>query len=284
MTLPDLFAPLIASFAITIFILFLARTVAHRSPQAASYLAESIAPGAGFLGGSLQVRGFPKFPPIDSTGWLWWMIVLILLLAPFRKRLPGFEKIFPPTALAILSFLLLKPFIGRSWNGFETVASIVGTFLIWFVGYFLIGRIRHAPRPSQPLFLLAIGTMALAILLTLSGTLSYGLYALALSDVIAASALWSIRPFLRTPLLDSGPAAIVIAIPWIGLLLGGYFFAQLPVVAAILAVFALTTFALPEIPKLRRLPAVPFFLLQLTWLLLPLLLAIFSTGKINSRF
>lgn len=279
MILPDLLPPFLVSFAIALVVLFLAGIIARKNPSTANLIASSIAPTAGFLSGTLFVRSFPELPPSDSIGWLFWVMILTALLAPIKNRIPALEKGFPPAAIALLSLLLLKPFIGQPWSRFESVLWIGSIFLIWLTAYLFIDRLQKAPRSWKPLVLLVIATTGLALLLTLSGTLSYGLYALTLSGAIAAPALCSIGPFRPVFPFDLRPATILIAIPSIGLLFGGYFFAEMPTTAAVLTLVSFTAFALPSISKIKRLRAGSLFLFQLAWLIFPLLMAIVWTGR-----
>lgn len=270
MTLPDLLAPLLSAMAVSAFVLLLSAALALWKPGLAQRVSTWIAPSAAFLAGSLFVRGLPRLPPADSAGWLWWAVAGAAIAGPLFRHPPRYRN---PAAFVVslgLSCALLQPLAARVWASSVSMFWIGGTATVGSMAWLLIDRAGSARSVWQPLLLLLFAVFALSTLLSVSGTLSYGLYALALCGAVAAPALASILPVFRTLLPDPRPASAVIAIPWTGLLLGGWFYAGVPLLSVILAVISLSAFALPAIPTLGDRSSARLFTLQILLLAFPL--------------
>jgi hypothetical protein len=288
MTLLDLLTPLLTALSATLFVFALSAVLNRYKPHAAQKLAIWIAPATGFLAGGYFVRGFPRFPPIDAASWLYWTISLIAVIGFFvSSRFRPLQNAGRLTIASGLAVLILRPLIGRFWNGFESLPWIGGTAFLWFLVWQTLAHAIRFPQNSdrgKPLLLIWIATVGLSILLTASGIASYGLYVLALSGAIAAAGLASL-PQVRKVVPDFRPAPALIAIPWMGFLSAGYFYADLRFLPMALSVLALaTTLLLPQIPRLRKLKPVTLFTLQLLWLMALQVLALFQTLKNSPDF
>lgn len=288
MTLLDLLPPLLTALLATVFVFAISVGLNLYKPHAAQALSTWLAPASGFLVGGYFVRGFPRFPPIDAASWLYWTIPFVAIIGAFLgHRFRHLQSAGRGLIAAALSFLLLRPLIGRSWNGFENILWIGSIALLWFVVWQILAHARQfsqTPRHGKNLLLVWIAVTGLSILLTASGTASYGLSLLALSGTIAAAGLASL-PRIRRVVPDSQPAPALIVIPWMGFLVAGFFYADLQLVPAILSILALTTtLLLPQFPSLRNLKPRTLFSVQLLWLVFLQCIALFLAVKNSPEF
>lgn len=193
--------------------------------------------GFGYACGHFMATGWTGFPPVDTTNWLPFFALVAALLGILH------EASAAPSWLRLLAFAVFSA--GAMWLLVRPRLQGEGTFgqgLLWVgclaVGMVVLGAVsdglcQHSPAPSAtPLFLL-IACGGAAIALMLSGSMLLG----QLAAVLAATVFGSFLLGLRQVALGKGVAPVFATLLF-GLVVSGYFFAELPALSALLLAVA----------------------------------------------
>lgn len=280
----DLFVPMLTALGASVVFLGIAGALSLWKIEVARRVAQSVSPAVAFLFGAFLVRGFPPFPAAEAAGWIWWAVAAAAVagVMPFG-RAAWLRWVGRAVAIGFLLFLILRPLLGRSLEGREAFLWIAATALAWALGWAAIDQGRRAPRSWHPLLLLLMVSIGLSILLMVAGVASYSQYALALAGAIAGAGVWAL-PCVRRFLPDPRPSAAVVALPWVGLLVAGYFFAEMQWMDALFALVALLAFFLPLWPWSKKLRPLRLLLIQVGWVMLCFALAIVSAYSNAPKF
>jgi hypothetical protein len=269
----DLLGPLLLAMVVTSAGLVLAALLGLWRPEGSRRVARWLTPAAAFLLGAWLVRGIPPLPPREAGGWIWWAVAATALTgfaAPPRLWLIWTGRV---GAILLLLFLLLRPLLGRAWEGLDALLHVALFGLLWLAVWWMMDRAQKATTAWHPLLVLLLATVGLSILLMVSGTATYAQYALALGGMVAGAGVWSL-PGLRRWVPDSRPATALLAVPWSGLLISGYVFAEMQPWSALLAAVALLALVFPVLPHLKRLRTRSMVTIQVGWTILVFIAAI----------
>lgn len=273
---------MILAMAGAVLVLVLAAFLSLWKPEAGRRTATWIAPAVGFVAGSFLVRGWPPFPARDAVGWVFWTVLLVAVIGAVAPKTPRWSRwIGPAFALSGLLYLMLRPLIGRVWEGSAVFVWLGGIGLVWLAAWVAMAQSHRAAQGWRPLALLLLSTIGLSILLIVGGTASYAQYALAIAGVIAGAGLGSL-PGARRLIPDSRPSAVGIVIPWMGLLVAAHFYADLPITVSVLATVSLLSLVFPWVPKLKNLSGAWLLAIQIGWTMLALVIAIVMTHQAQS--
>jgi hypothetical protein len=256
--LPTLVAPLAtASAALLVLTLGLAERIGDRGRAATTA-------AVGFLAGSVALTGWPRWPPVEAMQRLFFVVALAAALAWFidtgRRTLSLAVLRGVLTALQLV--LLLQAPMQHSWSRGESAAWLAGLFLLglgmhWSWGSSLA---REGDRPDRLAGVVRILLLCgIAALLGMSGSARLAQLAGALTCGAGVVEVGS-RVLGRRPW--SGGAALVLVTAALGLLLAGYFYAELATWPAILAVLSCLLLGVPlgRSPASRLLALAPLAL------------------------
>ena len=196
-----------------------------------------LAIGIAYFAGHLFIAGWVRVPPSDTTNWLPYFALAAALLGASCATLPTSRwsrvLIFALFSAGALT-LLLKPKFQYGWSQGEGLTWVVclmcAMVLLAVILDALTRRSTAAVETPAILLVACAGTFGA---LMLSGSMLLAQYAAVLGGAIFGSLVFS----ARNVALGRG------IVPLLSLLLGvllvsGYFFAELPAVAALLLAFA----------------------------------------------
>lgn len=196
-----------------------------------------IAIGFAYFAGHLFVAGWGSFPPTDTINWLPFFALVTAVLGALCGVLTikaSVRVLIFALVSAVALRLLLKPKFQYGWSpgeGWAWVAFLGCAMVLLAIILDALGR-RSATAVEVPAFLLIICAGTFGALM-LSGSMLLGQLASVLTAAVAGSLLFTVRKVA----LGRG---IVPLFTLLGgaLLLGGYFFAELPATSAVLLAFA----------------------------------------------
>ena len=214
--------------------------------KSASRCAGAIAIGAGYVAGHVLVAGWSPFPPRHATHWLFWfaLIGVIAVAADALVRPKGTVRLFAWAIICTIACrLILQPKFSYAWSAAEGWLRVFATAF----GVVILTCCLHLVerRPFGTVTLFSVTTVFCGggcLALILSGSLLLGQLACILSAIAATCFLLIIA--VRAPFHPSGavtPLSLVCA----GLLLSGFFYAELPTASALLLALAPAAALLP---------------------------------------
>jgi len=238
----------------------------RRGDRAAQPWGPALAVAGGFLFAYVGIAGRPPLPPVAAQGWLVYagaaavLVAVIATMLPPRGRL--IDTVLSAALLVVTAWLLsrpraeaidpvtmekIDPRVFWAWTIGSAVAMVAWYFAMEWLA-------RRRPGGGLPLLLSAAAGSA-ALVLVDSGSMSLGQITggIALPLLVLAAAGW----WFRDLSLARG-GALAVAVTLLGMLLAGYYYAELtPRNLAILAGAPLAAW-LAEIPPLRRRPRAGF--------------------------
>jgi len=212
--------------------------VVARRWRRASRCAGAIAIGAGYIAGHVLVAGCAPFPPRSATHWLFWFAVIGVIGAAADALVRPNGRIRLVTWAIICTTacrLILQPKFSYAWNaaeGWLWVFAIALGVVDLTCCLDLIER-----RPFGPATLFSVATVLCAgtcLALILSGSLLLG----QLACVLIAIAVTCFLLITVTGPFHPGGAAVPLSLVCAGLLLSGFFYAELPAASALLFALA----------------------------------------------
>lgn len=201
----------------------------------------SLAIGAAFVAAFVAASGWPRFPPVESTQRLFYWVALIALLGFVwaRRKASAPPWPLPVAAVAFLLWGMLRSPIEHRWTSLQAAIWLLALLALGWAVYKALA-VSHSVTGGRAaleatvvrlaVFGGAAGVLALsgtARLAQLMGAVVCGLL------VVEAVAAWRRRTAWRPG------DAMAPTVATLGLLLGGYFFAELAPWPAILLVGAL---------------------------------------------
>ena len=207
--------------------------------KSANRCAGAIAIGAGYVAGHVLAAGWSPFFPCHATHWLFWFAVIGVTAAAADALVrPKGTVRFVAWAIicAIACRLILQPKFSYAWSAAEGWLRVFAIALGIVVLTFCLDWVERSPFGTATLFsvttVLGGGT---GVALILSGSLLLGQLACILSTTVATCFVLIIA--VRAPFHSSGAAA-PLSLVCAGLLLSGFFYAELPIESALFLALA----------------------------------------------
>jgi hypothetical protein len=233
----------------------LAVLVVTRRRRAAAGTASSwggaLAVGGGYLIAQAALQGGPPVPPRERIDWLWCLTLAAVVLGTL-------EGLFPPKAWlrwglraplgAAALVLLLLPLL-KTWGREEMVGWLGGLGTAWLISWVALDSLTERVPGVGPALLLLLLGLGVTLVLLLSGSAVLGQLGVAVTASLAGSLLLAC---LAPSLLPARGLATVVGTLLPGLLLLGYFYAEVPAASAALLAAALPAAALGQIPPVRK--------------------------------
>lgn len=196
-----------------------------------------LAVGVAYLAGHLIIAGWTSFPPADTTNWLPYFALAAAVLGAFCAVLPITAwvrvVIFALVSTGALR-LLLKPKFQYGWSPGEGWAWVVCLGCAIVLLAVILDALARRPGTAveMPVFLLIVcaGTSGA---LMLSGSMLLGQFA-----TVLAAAIFGTLVFSAGKVALGRGIVPVFSLLIGGLLVSGYFFAELPAASAGLLAFA----------------------------------------------
>lgn len=234
----------------------------------------ALALGGGYIAGHWALLGRPPFPPVQARDWLAYFAVACILVG-WVEALPrsplGLRWLVRLLFSAAFLILLLLPMARHSWTKPQSLLWLGGltlTLLLFWAALDGLAR-RLSGRMLAFLGLMVAGASAGVLLFSRSAMLGQ------LAGVLAAAlgASWGVSWW--APHLSLARGAVAVMAPLLmGLWLGGYFYAQMPLPSALLLLVALPLGWVGELKALNRLAPWQRLSFLLLAVLLPLALAL----------
>ena len=214
--------------------------------KSANRCARAVACGAGYVIGHVLAAGWSPFPPRHATHWLFWFAVIgvIAAVADALVRPKGTVRFVVWAIICTIACrLILQPKFSYAWSATEGWLRVFAIALGIVVLTFCLDLVERSPFGTATLFsvttVLCGGTSGALIL---SGSLLLGQLACILSAIAATCFLLIIA--VRAP-FHPGGAATPLSLVCAGLLLSGFFYAELPAASALLLALAPAAALLP---------------------------------------
>lgn len=186
------------------------------------------------------LAGWPPLFPVEAHHWLWLLLLASILLSilfsrPARSAAKSVSKYFGLTQSVLLACILVviaRPVLVYQFN----LQLLVEIASVAVTGFVLFGG-RVKKKALTPVLSLAVSSAGLALAVALAGSLLIGQLAGALAAALGAFALYEmVRKFLQ-PAISVFMLAPVIQL-YLAMLLIARIFAELPLLPAILLLFA----------------------------------------------
>ena len=214
--------------------------------KSASRCAGAIAVGAGYVMGHVLTAGWSPFPPRHATQWLFWFAIIGVLAAAADAlvRPQGTIRLVIWAIICTIACrLILRPKFSYSWSAAEGWLWVFAIGLGVVVLTCCLELVEHGRFGTATLF--SVTTVVCGgdcIALILSSSLLLGQLACILTAIAVTCFLLTIvvpAPF--HPRGAAAPLSLVCA----GLLVGGFFYAELPATSALLLALAPAIALLP---------------------------------------
>ena len=206
-----------------------------RATRPADYWGPAVGLGLGYITGYLGILGWPMFPPLEATQWLFSIAVAGLTLGIAERWWRRHQSITWTVRFLIagaVSWVLLRPLMAYSWSPLVSVAWTTG-FTAGSVGFWKIQQRLDgyaAPR-FHALLLTVLGTTE-SIVIGLSSSVALAQLQGVLTAAVAATLVVAWR-FPRA--LDSLNAGIpLVSVLFVAHGAAAFFFAEMPAASAVL--------------------------------------------------
>ena len=204
------------------------------------------------------LQGFPPFPPNESRAWLFYWLALAAVLACglTLKKIPA-AVLWPLKILltAATLYFVLRATVQYEWTVPETVGWLVGLTVVtlgfWQTLEYASSTLREGSDGWVFLGVLLFSVGVLAIALGASGSVKLAQFAAALGTVLAVYGFY--QYFAKAIALHIGGLAPFTFV-YLGLLLNGVFYSELPRSSATLLLLCPMAVWLCRIPLRRNRP------------------------------
>jgi hypothetical protein len=221
-----------------------------RRPRTTARWAIPVALALGFWFAYVGIAGRPAFPPIEAQGWLPYLAALAALVSIVNALVPKARWLnvaLSAMTLAATVFLITRPLHGRLapvqlWLTLGIIGA--GMFIWWALLEALAHRVPGAPVPA----LLMFTAIAAALVLMNSHTQRLAQLSGSAAVVLAGAVLLSWWAKL-TPI---GGTVLTFTIIVLGLVVAGYFYADITIPHAILLAAAPLTAWIGQLPGIRQ--------------------------------
>ncbi len=210
-----------------------------RANRSADYWGPAVGLGVGYIAGYLGILGWPMFPPLEVTQWLFLIAVTGLALGITERWWRRHLRITWAVRFLIMgavSWILLRPLVTYSWSTALSVAWLAGLTAgaigFWKIQQRLDG---HAAPRFHALLLTVLGTTE-SVVIGLSSSVALAQLQGVLTAAVAATFLVAWRLPRALDSLNTG-------IPLVSLLFvthgaAAFFFAEMPAASAVLLALA----------------------------------------------
>jgi hypothetical protein len=201
--------------------------------------AAAIAIGGGYIAGHVLTAGWSSLPPRNATHWVFWFAVIGTIVGTadaFVRPRATVRVIGWTIVCAIACRLILQPKFSYDWRWSEGwVRVITITLAIVLLTWSLQVVDRQSFGRSSMFSIMTIVCAGTAISLMLAGSLLFGQLACVISAILMVLFLAE----MAFPALSAcGAGAIPLSLLCSGLWLSGHFYAELPIVSALLLALA----------------------------------------------
>lgn len=211
----------------------------------------AVAFGLGFFAGRVLLADWPAFPPVRAADWHAWITVAFAVAGVLQRWWGARWYTAVPVRVllsAALVVLVLRNLFEHTWGRSEGLVWLGGLTVALTVAWESVERLAaQRPGASLPLALWAVCALAAATFMT-AGSALLGQLAGSLAAVCGAAlvlAWWA-------PGLTLAGGAMTVFIPvYVGLILRGYFFGELPYGSAIAMAIAPAILWLGEQRRIR---------------------------------
>ena len=206
----------------------------------------------------LGLEGFPPFPPNESRAWLFYWVAIAALLAwgLSIKKIPA-ALVWPLKTLltAATLYFILRATVKYEWTLAETVGWLLGLTVVTLGFWHALACASRTLRESCDRWVFLGGLLfsvgALAISLGASGSVKLAQFAAALGTVLAVYGVY--HYFTNAIALHVGGLVPFVFI-YLGLLLNGVFYSELPRLSAILLLLCPVAAWVCHLPFCRNRP------------------------------
>src|SRR5438067_1014412 len=225
-------AALAAAVAATLIFIF------ARWWRKASDCAAAIAIGGGYMAGHVLTAGWSPLPR-SATHWLFWFAVIGTIVATanaFVRPRAAVRVIAWTIVCAIACRLILQPKFSYDWRWAEGWVRVIAITLGIVLLTWCLEVVHRGPFGRSLMFsIMTIVCAGTAISLMLSGSLLLGQLACVISAILMVLFLAELA---FPALFACGVEAIPLSLLCSGLWLSGHFYAELPIVSALLFALA----------------------------------------------
>lgn len=243
----------------------------ERSSLAAGVLALGVGLGAALA--QPGISGSFTFPPVSAPSWFFFFAIVAALTAMAQTWADRSEVglILAGSVGAWLAATLLAPRVEYAWGAGEALLWSAGVAFALPLVFGSCERIRKVAPPSALAAALAGWSGALAVTLIFSGTALVG----QLSGALAcALTLPFFASFSKSARAWVGGLALPTATLFVTLISAGYFFAEMPLLAALVALAGPVVAALAAPLLFERLGKVPAWIVFQLVAIAPALIAL----------
>jgi len=210
-------------------------------------MAIPIATGIGYLGAHQAIMGFPQFPPLESTQWIFIFTILALGIGIYAASTGRRAGSIPMGAISLaLPALMAIPLFKYTWSPNKGAGIVLSLAIFIFILWWLMERVLEEGALPYMATLLIMNSAG-GIALILSGSIILGQMAGAFSAALLPPGILLLTDRDRIFLHGLPPIAVTVMG---GLWVGGYLFSDLSLWSILLLGFAI--FA-PMICKIRYL-------------------------------
>ena len=206
-----------------------------RWKKTATRCAGAIAISTGYVAGHVLAAGWSPFPPRHATHWLFWFAVIgvIAAVADAFVRPKGTVRFVAWAIICTIACrLILQPKFSYAWSATEGWLRVFAIAVAIVVLTFCLDLVERSPFGTARLFsVMTVFCGGACVALILSGSLLLGQLACILSTTVATCFVLIIA--VRAP-FHSSVAAAPLSLVCAGLLLGGFFYAELPTTSVLL--------------------------------------------------
>ena len=235
----------------------------------------AVALGAGYIVGYIGLEGLPAFPPRLGTHWLCYLAIIGLIIASFW-HLPVWGPIAQVVISILIPRLVLTSTFKHTWGPFEGIIWWVCLAVAIFIFlHFVEQSFSALPSGGSSPFVYFGLSGGTALILALSGSLRLAQHGGILVALFAA--IWIITLVLqrdRKPFVFPRGASPVVALLLVGIWMNGSFFAEVPVMSAILLAITPVLAQVGRIEAVQRLGALRSTFVQIAAIALPVVIAI----------
>lgn len=210
-------------------------------------IAVAFATGLGYLTVHVRAVGWPPLPPVDTVQWLFFVVALAAPAGVLYARARSWRFVPAGILFAVLLGTALNPMLSHHWEAGRAIlwlgGLVAGVCAVWFLIESLEDEAAASFLPASFLWVHLVAAVVL------------GLSATALLSQLAAGSTASLAVIACYALCfrrSAGGALLVAFVILMGLLLNGYFYAQLTAWNAIFLAVSLPAFWLSRMPWVRH--------------------------------
>ncbi len=211
--------------------------------------------GGGYAAGQVALTEWPAFPPPEASQWLIYFSLSGMILGiglGLRAYSAWIDWSLRTVLLGAVLPLLMWARIHYAWTLLETVFWLAGMGMAGLVQWWHLSRLAGQEKGGALPFFLAWLSMILGIVLFFSGSLKLAQFGMVLGAALGGGlgvAWWHGKTAMH-------PTAFPVFVPlYFGLILIGYFYAEMPVASALLLMGAPALVWISRIKRFLKSPS-----------------------------